>query len=124
MTTAARRAAAVKKIKEETNYSVGFKWILRSMRNLLYHRIDLTLLGDWSVESLEPAKIAQRTAKSVYVNHFFRNIFHIFCLRSNLKSDFLQKNNDSVKEAPAYCRSFLDGLYKTNEGGDGAKPLL
>ena len=31
---------------------------------------------------------------------------------------------DFVKEAPAYCRSFLDGLYKTNEGGDGAKPLL
>ena len=25
---------------------------------------------------------------------------------------FLFKNEDSVKQAPAYCRSFLDGLYK------------
>ena len=35
-----------------------------------------------------------------------------------------KKNDDSVKEAPAYCRSFLDGLYNTKEVGDGAKPLL
>ena len=34
------------------------------------------------------------------------------------------KNDDSVKEAPAYCQSFLDGLYNTKEVGDGAKPLL
>ena len=34
------------------------------------------------------------------------------------------KNDDSVKEAPAYRRGFLDGFYKTNEGGDGAKPIL
>ena len=24
---------------------------------------------------------------------------------------YLTKNDDSVKEAPAYCRSFLDSLY-------------
>ena len=34
------------------------------------------------------------------------------------------KNDDSVKEAPAYCRSFLDGLYKTNGGGGVANPLF
>ena len=28
-----------------------------------------------------------------------------------------QKNDDYVKEAPAYCRSFLDGLHTVKGGG-------
>ena len=35
-----------------------------------------------------------------------------------------KKNDDSVKEAPAYCRSFLDGLYKTNGVGEGQIPFF
>ena len=34
------------------------------------------------------------------------------------------KNDDSVKEAPAYCRSFLDGLYKANGVGEGQIPFF
>ena len=31
--------------------------------------------------------------------------------------DMSVKNDDSVKEAPAYCRNFLDGLYTCKGGG-------
>ena len=49
---------------------------------------------------------------------------HVIINSANVVSHYVNKNDDSVKEAPAYCRSFLDGLYNTKEVGDGAKPLL
>ena len=50
---------------------------------------------------------------------FFHNdcFFHTFFLDFKFSEAYTQrsmgickKNDDSVKEAPAYCRSFLDGL--------------
>ena len=39
---------------------------------------------------------------------FWQNFTYFFCLAALC----MTKNDDSVKEAPAYCRSFLDGLNK------------
>ena len=36
----------------------------------------------------------------------------------------LKKNDDSVKEAPAYCRSFLDSLYNLKRGGEVGDSLF
>ena len=35
-----------KEIKEETNYSVGFKWISRFIINISYYHIDSNITGD------------------------------------------------------------------------------
>ena len=50
-------------------------------------------------------------------------IYSTSLLRGSVEQ-FLRKNDDSVKEAPAYCRSFLDGLTKLMGAGKGRNPLL